>query len=131
MGRGLRCCSPRLLQTPYLEMPSGLLLRFFFPKGLEMTIGFVMGVLALISNSFFFFFDFLWGLPTPGLLKTIQTSFPFLECRVLQRYCARVLYGAVPDEASWADPPPSTGSLNLAVFVFFLIFFPWGLGWGT
>lgn len=74
-----------------------------------MTISFVVRVLALISNSFISFFNFLWGLPSNHAKssETIQTSFPFLECRVLQHNCARVLYGAVLEEASWAEPPSS------------------------
>lgn len=49
-----------LLKTPYLQMPSSLLYSYFL-MNLDVTISFVMGVLALISNSFFFLLQLSLG----------------------------------------------------------------------
>lgn len=86
-----------------------------------MTMGFAMGVLALVVNSFISF-NLLWGLPSihARSSKTIQTSFPFLECRVLQHNRARVLYGAVLEEASWTEPPSSHWFLKMCCILSFI-----------
>lgn len=74
---------------------------------------------------------FFGGFPlsTPGLLvKTLQTSFPFLECRyyhVTALGCFMVLFLMRPAGLNLLCP---TGSLNLAVFC--PLFFPWGFGVG-
>lgn len=74
---------------------------------------------------------FFGGFPrsTPGLLvKTLQTSFPFLECRyyhVTALGCFMVLFLMRPAGLNLLRP---TGSLNLAVFC--PLFFPWGFGVG-
>lgn len=97
-----------------------------FLASLDMTISFVMRFFALISNFFFPYFNFIWGFPLsmPDLLvKTIQTSFPFLECWVLQHHCARVLYGAVPEAASWTELPSSYWSLRSCCILSSMSFF--------
>lgn len=91
-----------------------------FLTSLGTTYQFVMGVLALISDSFLFSFNFLWGSASihARSWEDPSDSFPFLECRVLQHSCARcfmVLFSKRPAGLNLLCP---TGSLNFAVFCF-------------
>lgn len=105
-----------------------------FLRNLDVTISFIMAVLALISTSFFPLFSFLWELlPTHARSSCEDHSnlVSILECQVLPHNCARVLYGAVLEEASWPEPPSSHWFLkSCCILSSIWFFFPLGVGGG-
>lgn len=100
-------------------MPLAFLLLFL--TSLDTTYQFHPGS----SRSRFGLPSFLLQLPLGGSAsiharssEDPSDSFPFLECRVLQHNRARVLYGAVLEEASWTVPSLLHWFLKLRCILF-------------